>query len=194
MKALRTNTSVILLILLVSCGQWNKNTIAEKESSCEKYSCIINKCLINLFHEDYISGEVTITFYDYISVDDSNTQDIRLLGNFWLINYIQSGDTLKKVSGGNQPGEMHIRMVDKGKYEWISFGFVNKYVIEDDYENNAKRVFGEHYDEYLEAQADLDRRQIVQSEAIADYVHNHGLSAKYYQDKGQPAIKIPFEE
>lgn len=194
MKDGRINTFIILFILLVSCRQWSNGARIEKVEPYEKYSGIINKCLINLFHEDYLSGEETITFYDYISVDDSDKQDIRLLGNFWIMNYNQSGDTLKMVSGGNQPGEMHIRMIGEGKYEWISFRFVNKYVKEDDYEENAKQVFGEHYDEYLEAQADLDRRQIVQSEAIADYVHNHGLSANYYQDKGQSAIKIPFEE
>ena len=43
-----------------------------------------------------------------VEVDESDSADVRVWGDFWVFNYNISGDTLKTVSGGDHPGLFHL--------------------------------------------------------------------------------------
>jgi len=183
---------IFVLAIVCSCGHGNRVRHDTDESPVSKYDEAINTCILNLFGKLYekeyncIPSEISIPLYDIIALDDTNIQDIQATGDFWLFYYDLSGDTLKTVTGFNKPGKLHMWKMGNDKYSWSQFEFVSM-----ENEKNAQRVFGDKLEEFLALHADSDRREAIRAEAIAAYVRSNGLSVKYYQNEGQPAVKLP---
>jgi hypothetical protein len=95
--------------------------------------------LINEFGKKYLKGEYCVPFQTVIGVDERNSEDILVWGDFWVFNYNLVGDTLETVSGGSHPGLMHIKETDTG-FEVTAFD-----AVEDGSNNvpSAKRIFGD---------------------------------------------------
>ncbi len=173
-----TGLVVIMLGLAAGCRP------APRENICTA----IDKYLTETIAVDYAPAEITIPFHTYMSVDDSNPEDIVVLGDYWVFNYDQCGDTLKTVSGGSHAGMMHIRPTSDGHFEIVSFDQVQD---GSDSEPSAKRIFGDKYPQFHAANSNGDKREEIRKEVIANYVQAHNLPVKVYKDYGWPAVPIP---
>lgn len=139
----------------------------------------------------YAQGEVCIPSVSVIAIEKTNPDSIKLWGDYWVFNYNIVGDTLKCVSGGSHPGKMVLRTTDNG-YEVIAFEQV---ADGEDYLESAKRIFGESlYDQFHAINSNEEIRESCRANYIANYVKEHNLPVKYYQDYGWPAKEIPEKQ
>lgn len=150
---------------------------------------VIDNYLVDSIGSRYAPGEICIPAVVY-RTDVVKNDSLFMLGDYWVFNYNVAGDTLKCVSGGNNPGKMLVLKNEKGEYQVVSFE-----QVEDGHGNleSAKRIFGEYFDAFHAANSDETYREEVRAAAIADYVKAHKLAVKYYQDYGWPAKEIPME-
>ena len=146
--------------------------------------------MVDSMGSQYAQGEVCIPSVSVIAIEKTNPDSIKLWGDYWVFNYNIVGDTLKCVSGGSHPGKMVMRTTDNG-YEVIAFE-----QVEDgsNFLPSAKRIFGESlYDQFHAINSNEEIRESCRANYIADYVKEHNLPVKYYQDFGWPAKEIPTE-
>lgn len=153
------------------------------------YFPAIDRYFVNEIGKSYAEAEYYVPFHTIVGVDERDPEDIKVWGDFWVINYNQVGDTLKAVSGGSHPGMLHIRQTDIG-YEVTAFD-----QVEDGsrFLPSAKRIFGDKYEAFHAINSDEQKREKVRAEALANYVKTHNLSVTMYQDFGWPAKKIVIE-
>ena len=57
-------------------------------------------------------------------------------------------------------------------------------------EASAKQIFGEHYDIYQNMHSNDDVREAVRQEQLQQYVKQHDLKVKCYQDYGWDAVEL----
>ena len=128
----------------------------------------------------YAPGKVCIPSYTVVAINDSDTDCIRVWGDWWVFNYNIAGDTLKCVSGGNHPGLMHLKQ--NNTHEWVVSSFDQ---VEDGSRNlpSAKRIFG-----------DQQHRDSVRLTQVAYYVQQHNLPVTMLQDYGWPAVELPLNQ
>ena len=109
------------LIIVAACG--NKQVVAPAEgdevnnevgeAQSMDYYAAIDRYLAEQIAGQYAKGEYSVPVYQEVAVDDGDSTDIRIWGDFWVYNYKQVGDTLKCVSGGNHPGLMIARSEER---------------------------------------------------------------------------------
>ena len=188
------NLTVVLLAIVFISGCCNRNTkkdVPSEEPATETFFTAIDKYLTEEIGSKYLQGEVCIPFHPYVEVDESNGDDILVWGDFWVMNYSVSGDTLKTVSGGDHPGKMHVRQTPEGHFEVTSFEVVGD---GSEMEPSARRIFGEHFDAFQKSNSDEKLRENVRMDAVAGYVRDHQLPVKFVKDYGWPEIRIPVAE
>ncbi len=146
----------------------------------------IYKYLIEKIASQYDKCDVTIPIVQIVATDDSNTDDIQVYGDFWVNNYDLDGETLMTASGGNYPGVMHLKVADEG-YEVTSFD-----VVEDgsEFDASAKKLFGDHYDDFMKIYSDSEKRDSLRTEIIAEYVQRNSLPITQYQDFGWDPVLL----
>lgn len=171
----------------VDCQLTDYSNLAFDEEPVETYFDAISQYMVETIGSNYPEAEAYIPFNTYIAVDESNADDIQVWGDFWILNYNQSGDTLKMASGGNHPGKMHIRQTDENHFEITAFEPVGD---GSSFTPTAKKIFGDKYDDFVAAQADDQKREALRKASVIEYVRRHNLTVKYYQDYGWPAVKI----
>ena len=182
------------LALFTSCkGKTNPapepEVAAETETAaCDAADCLkaVDNYLATEVGPSYAQGEYCIPSVTVVACDDSNADDIRVWGDFWVYNYKLSGDVLETVSGGNHPGLMHLKKTDSG-YEVTAFDQV---ADGHDFEASAKEIFGDNYEAFSAVLSNADAREEVRRQAISCFVKNQGLTAAQYQDYGWPARQI----
>ena len=176
-------------ILFTSCGNRQKKAVAESatESVNNQYFDAINKYLTDIIGKGYATGEVTIPYSDYCSIDDSSAEDIQVFGDFWVENYNVSGDSLLFVSGGNHSGKMHIKKASGGQFFVVGFDAVGD---GSEYLPTAKAIFGDRFEEFQKAYSDNEAREEIRKSAIAEFVQKNNLAVKYYKDYGWPAVQL----
>lgn len=159
----------------------------EKETN---YFPAITRYLVNEFGSKYLKGEYCISFQTVIAVDERNSDDILVWGDFWVFNYNLDGDTLKTVSGGSHPGLMHIKQTNTG-FEVTAFE-----QVEDGSRNmpTAKKIFGDKYNNFQAINSDDQRRESLRAEVLAAYVQEHNIPATKYQDYGWPVKELPLKK
>lgn len=197
MKAIRIVSWAVVCLFtaaIVSCrGQREAKdeTSGEdvSEATMETVYTAIDRYLTETIGEGYDAAEYSIPFHSYTAVDESDPEDILVIGTFWLLNYNLSGDTLKTASGGAYPGKMHVRGTGDG-YEVTSFEPV---ADGSGFTSSAKAIFGEKYDEFMSAYSDDKAREAARLKAVAEFVKANGLGVKFIQDFGWPAVEIPTE-
>lgn len=184
-----------LLAALTACTNKQATTpaLVDNEESTEvadevetTYLSAIDCYLADSIGSIYAGGEYSVPIHSIVSVDESDAEDIKVWGDFWVFNYNQVGDTLKCVSGGSHPGLMHLRQTEKG-FEVTAFDQV------EDGSNNipsAKRIFGDKFDAFQAVNSDEQKREELRADLLAAYVKKHGLTATLYQDNGWPAKKL----
>ena len=154
------------------------------------YFPAIERYLIKECGSKYLEGQYCVPFQTVIGVDERNSEDILVWGDFWVFNYNLAGDTLETVSGGSHPGLMHIKQTDTG-FEVTAFD-----QVEDGSRNmpSAKRIFGEKYNNFQAVNSDEVRREKHRAEILANYVKKHNIPATKYKDYGWPEKNIPLEK
>ena len=150
----------------------------------DTYSLAIDRFLIDSIGAYYAEGEYCIPTKTFIDVDDKNTEDILVYGDFWVFNYNLVGDTLKTVSGGDHPGLMHVKQT-YDRFEVIAFDRVED---GSDYLPSAQKIFGDKFNEFQHISSDEKTREQNRMKTISEYVKKNNIPATMYQDYGWDAI------
>ena len=178
------STRPISLIILDK--KYADKQIVMVNEQVKDYYAAIERYLAEQIAGYYAKGEYSVPVYQEVAVNDSDSTDIRIWGDFWVYNYKQEGDTLKCVSGGSHPGLMHI--CQKGENFYVS----DFEQVEDGsrFLPSAKRIFGEYFETFQIHHSDGDEHERLRHDVLRAFVHDHGLSATMYQDYGWPAKEL----
>lgn len=185
--------ALVVVIALTACGKKQSSvssTNNDDDSSVVvtemTYSHAINHYLTKEIGSQYLKGEYCVPIQNIVDVDDHNSKDILVWGDFWVFNYNQVGDTLKCVSGGSHPGLIHVCKTENG-FEVTSFD-----QVEDgsSYLPSAKKIFGEKYDAFHNINSDEQKREEIRTEVLSAFVKEHNIPVTMYQDYGWPAKKL----
>jgi len=163
-----------------------ETTVTESVKDVTLYDAI-DQYLTDEIGRQYSLGEVSIPCATIVAINDDNTDDILVWGDYWIFNYNLKGDTLKTVSGGSHPGLMHVRTTEDG-YEVFNFDAVTDGAGSTE---SAKQIFGDHYDSFQAINSDDEKRENDRASITAIYVKEHKIKATMYQDYGWPAVKLP---
>ena len=157
----------------------------------ESFYVVLYQYLIDTYAPDYPPAQVSIPCPVIVAEEDSDHDDIRVYGDFWIFNYDLEGDTLKNTSGGAYPGCMHFKAVDSA----AGFEVTSMEVVADgsDFDESAKKIFGKHYDEFVKVNSDDKAREETRAQIIANYVAANNLSITAYQDYGWDPVPLPEE-
>ena len=194
-----------MLVAILFCGvgyltSCNGNATADKTdddtaavvetTGSDAFWLVMEQYLVDSIGVHYAKGEICIPSVTALIIDETNRDSLLVLGDFRVFNYNQVGDTLKWVSGGSHPGKMVFQKDEKGEYVVTLFD-----QVEDGARNNesAKRIFGDMYNYFDSVNRDEKSRERIRAEYIANYVKEHNLPVKYYQDFGWPAKEIPVK-
>ena len=187
----------VATMLFSSCGNWKGGRNAAPvepeavQTATDSYFQAIDRYFTSEVAPQYAPAAHSITYHDYAVVDDSNPEDIQVLGDFWVENYDIVGDTLMFVSGGNHAGKMHVKKDSAGNYFAPGLDAVGD---GSNYLPTARAIFGDRFDEFQKAHSDQDLREQIRKNAISGYVFKNHLGVKYYKDYGWPAVRIPNPE
>ena len=189
-KWLSAATLILCGAMIIGCN----NTPAEPQSTDtviqqekESFFSAITPYLVDEIGSQYSEAEYCIPSFALIGIDETDFDETKVWGDFWVFNYNIVGDTLKCVSGGNHPGLMHIQTIDN-HYKVTAFD-----QVEDGAANlaSAKRIFGGKYEAFQTANSDEELRETIRAKSIALYVMKNNIPATMYQDYGWPAKPIP---
>ena len=61
------------------------------------------------------------------------------------------------------------------------------------YTESAKRIFGDHYDEFAKVNSDEETREKTRAQIIANYVAANNLQITAYKDYGWDPVILPEE-
>ena len=147
------------------------------------YFPAIHRYLVDSISSQYAEADIRVPLPTVVAVDEGNGEDIKVWGEFWVMNFNQVGDTLKMVSGGSHAGLMHIRQTEKG-FEVSGFDQVGDGSL---FMKTAKQIFGDKYDAFMAAYSDHEKRNRHHEQLLSEYVKKHHLTATMYQDHGQDA-------
>lgn len=136
--------------------------------------------------EEKESGKVIIPGFIAVSADETDPEDIRVLGDFWYITYDRQGDVLFSGEGKEYSGCLHFRQED-GQYIFQSIDPV----FPDEGEDAGKKLFGESFPAWEKIRSDYALREETRAQLIADYARAFGLSAAAYQDYGWNPLELP---
>ena len=155
----------------------------------EQFYYVLYKYITDTLSADYDKADVSIPSPVIVAEDYSNPDDIRVWGDFWIMNYDLKGNILEMVSGGSYPGVIHLKQGEAG-YEVTGME-----VVEDgsNFIESAKEIFGEHYDAFMEINADSEEKERIRAQIIANYVAANDLEITAYKDYGWDPVPLPEE-
>ena len=154
----------------------------------EAFYSVLYQYLIDEFAGHYDECDVTIPCPIIVAMDETNPDDILVWGNFWIYNYNLNDDILENVSGGSYPGLIHLkRSDDAAGYEVTGMDQVGD---GSDYDPSSKRIFGEHYDEFVKSGAETEANENLRTQIISDYVAANNLSITAYKDYGWDPVPL----
>ncbi len=178
------STQPILLIILDK--KYVDKQIVMFNEQVKDYYAAVDRYLAEQIAGHYAPGEYTVPLSDVVAVNEDDSTDIRLWGDFWVYNYKQVGDTLKCVSGGSHPGLIHIYKTGDNfcvsRFDQVEDG--SRFLP------SAKRIFGEYFDSFQLHHSDADNREVERVETLRIFVRDHGCTATMYQDYGWPAKEL----
>ena len=175
------STQPISLIILDK--KYADKQIVMVNEQVKDYYAAVDRYLAEQIAGHYAPGEYSVPVYQEVAVDDSDSTDIRIWGDFWVYNYKQEGDTLKCVSGGSHPGLIHICQIGENFYvkDFEQVGDGSSFLP------TAKRIFGEYFEAFQIHHSDGDEHESLRRDVLRSFVRDHKLSVTKYQDYGWPA-------
>ena len=145
------------------------------------YEYIAEEC-----SKDYEKADVSIPVVNLVDTDDSDPEDIKVWGDFWINNYKLEGDTLMTQSGGSYPGCIHLKK-SGDDYEVTEMEVVGD---GSEYLPTARKIFGNRFDDLTKVMDD-EKRSEIRGQIIADYVKANDLKITKYQDFGWDPVDLP---
>ena len=155
----------------------------------ELFYSVLYQYMIDNLVSVYSDREVNIPCPLILAIDESDKDDIKVYGDFWMFNYYLDGDIMKTSSGGSYPGCIHVKSTADG-YEVTGMDMVGD---GSQYMPTAKKIFGEKYDEFHKIARDEDGREKIRAQIVANYVAANGLTVTAYQDYGWDPVPLPEE-
>lgn len=142
--------------------------------------------LVHEIGKNYSAADVCIPSISVIGSDESDPNEIRVWGDFWVFQYKLNRDMLETASGGSHPGLMHLKKSDN-TYTVTKFD-----VVADGADNleSAKKIFGDRYDEFHKINSDAEAREKIRRQFISDYVKKNNLSITKVKDFGWDPIDL----
>ncbi len=175
-------------------GQWLMSDFDEHKADCIRHIAInrreqtvraaISDYLVREIGAQYLQGELCIPMLQIAAEEDG--QPMRVWGDFWVFWYNQVGDTLKTVSGGSHPGLLTLSE-ENGRFAVTGFERVED---GSGYQSSAQRIFGKHFDVFQDMHSNENVREAVRKEQLQEYVQQHSIPVRYYQDYGWPAVEL----
>ena len=153
----------------------------------EQFYYVLYDYIIERFSPHYDKADVSIPLVNILDIDESDKSDIKVYGDFWLLNYNLSGTTLENVSGGSYPGCIHMVSSDSG-YEVEYMELVGDGA---DYDPTARQIFGDRYDAFMKLESDTDTSEELRAQIIANYVAANDLNITEYKDYGWDPVTLP---
>lgn len=136
---------------------------------------------------DLPDGAISIPIVQLVDEEtDADDGEAEVKGDFWILNYVIEGDTLKCVSGGNHPGKMELIQVGEG-YTVEEFDEVGD---GSNFEPTARDIFEEKYDTFMEVNGDQEARESLRQQIMIDYIKANGLNVTKYQDEGWDPVEL----
>ena len=159
---------------------------AETEITEENVYAAISDYVLNEFGQYYDASDVSIPYLYIMDIDDSDTDDIKVYGDFWFYTYKINGDTLETQAGGSYPGCMHLSKSADG------LAVTRSEIVEDgsNWNDSAKEIFGDRYEAFIAGMDDNESREKERADQIAAYVKENGLEVTQYQDYGWDPVKF----
>lgn len=177
-------------------GEWLMSDFDEHKADCIRYIAnnrweqawrdMISDYLVKEIGSQYTQADLCVPVLMIAAQEDCETEFAWVWGDFWVFNYRIAGDTLKTVSGGNHSGKMQICAGDP---YWMVCSFEQ---TEDGAGNDAsaRRIFGDHYDIYMNMHSNEAVREAVRKEQLREYIQRNHLNIHFYQDYGWPAVTL----
>lgn len=139
---------------------------------------------------DSSQGTIRIPAPVILKVNASDSQDIKVWGNFWSYTYTQEGTRLITDGGGEAPGIMHLAKTDTG-YNVTNFDGVgdgSDYAVD-----LKKRCAGQVglYQKFMNISE--EEREEIRTSLIQDYVDYNQLNIDSYQDYGWDPVFLERE-
>ena len=156
----------------------------------ELFYYVVYQYLVDELSAHYEAADVSIPIVEELYLDEDDKSDIKMYGEYWLLNYELDGDTLNCVSGGSYPGCLHIECDSEGNCRVTSFDIV---ADGSDYTPSAKKIFGDHYDDFVKLNSDQEKREEIRAQIIANYVAANNLNITCYKDYGWDPVTLPEE-
>ena len=177
-------------------GVWLMSDFDQHKQDCINYIAnnrkeqalrdAISDYLVKEIGQYYSTGDYCIPTLMLAATEEQDAEHLLVWGDFLVMWYQLSGDTLKTLSGGNHAGCMSIeKQGDTFRvtaFEQTEDGAGN--------EASAKRIFGTHYDIYHNMHSNENGREAVRKEQLQEHTHRYGIKAKYYQDFGWDAVAL----
>ena len=136
--------------------------------------------------EEIGQQELVIPGYVAVGADNTDPEDVRVLGDFWYISYELQEDVLVSTGGREYSGCLHFRQED-GKYIYKS----RELVAAESEEHSPEKVFGNNLAAWKSLRSDYAGKENVRAQLIADYAAAFGFSAASYQDFGWDPQDLP---
>ena len=142
--------------------------------------------LIHEIGKQFAPSDVCIPSISIVGIDTTNSDDVRVWGDFWVFNYKLDNDTLLTESGGAHPGLIHLKKSDEG------YSVTKMDVVADGADNlkSAKQIFGDKYDAFHKINSNQDEREKVRRQFILDYVKNNQLVITKLKDFGWDPVTL----
>lgn len=142
--------------------------------------------------KDYEPAEVMIPAPVIVYTDESDSENIRIWGNFWIFNYTLEDGNLVCESGGSYPGVLYLQKIEDG-YEVVDSRIALD-SSDDDAElkeicASAPEEAGDLYEKFTAADMD-EIRVSVREEYIRMYAEEVPYAVTSYQDYGWDPVVL----
>lgn len=117
--------------------------------------------------------------------------EILYYGNFFIESFIRNGNTLESVSGGSNPGVMHLK---KAGTDYVVTEF-ERAMDGSDFESSLKELTRgneEIFENFFKGTGEENSREEAIISALREYLNHNGLQdeIKYYKEYGWDPVEI----
>lgn len=176
--------------VVISSAEEKKETKLPKYTANEDKYIAAAESKILEYSEYYSPADLSQPVVTIVKVDDSDPDDIKCYGSFWILNYDLKGKLLELVSGGSYPGCMHMKKGADGSIEVTSFDIV------EDGENgqeSLEKICGGDKELAAQVTKALELNEDVRKEGLKAYVKANKLDIEGYKDYGYDAVYFDTE-
>ena len=154
----------------------------------DKIQSAISAYLVSTLGSPVEDGSMTIPSMRILGIDDSDPNDVRVYGCYWVYSYYIMDKTLVMTSGGDYSGVMHLAKKEDGTYVVTQ---QDEIADGESFKESAKQLYGNYYDQFESLESDSLQKEDIWEKAISDYVKEHDLPVTKYMDFGMEEVDIP---